>query len=147
MRDLSQTASMPAFHEVNSGADSLIPNDLREIAARSPYFLIAQEQEVVPISEPARYKIERLHGRVVDLDDPMKASELQALIVSLHDDVLMDLYDSWFLMIPAAQRRFYEQPEPPFGKMVEERYPDAGYDVAAATRCLAVDEWTACVST
>ena len=48
-------------------------------------------------------------------------------------------------MIPDYRRNLYDQQEPPFGAAVADAFPDADFDVAAAARCPALDEWTACV--
>jgi hypothetical protein len=39
----------------------------------------------------------------------------------------------------------YQQTTPAFGVEVEAAFPDATGEIAAASRCYAVDEWTACV--
>lgn len=72
-------------------------------------------------------------------------AELVILLREFHNNVMVDLASAWFLMIPSTLREHYEQREPPLGEAVAARFPDAGKDIAAASRCLALDEGTACV--
>jgi hypothetical protein len=60
-------------------------------------------------------------------------------------DLMAELQEPMFLHIDSERRRFYEQQEPPFGVDVETSFPDSARDIAAANRCYALDEWTACV--
>ena len=50
-----------------------------------------------------------------------------------------------FLFVRVDRRHLYEQLEAPFGEAVESKFSEASRDIAAACRCLALDEWTACV--
>jgi cell fate (sporulation/competence/biofilm development) regulator YlbF (YheA/YmcA/DUF963 family) len=50
-----------------------------------------------------------------------------------------------FLHIESQRRETYEQKEPLFGKPVADSFNAANRDIAAAGRCLALDEPTACV--
>jgi hypothetical protein len=74
-----------------------------------------------------------------------KPFELAILLREFHDNLLVELASAWFLMIPADRRFAYEQPYPIFGPDVYAAFPDARRDIAAAGRCYALDEWTACV--
>ncbi len=61
------------------------------------------------------------------------------------EDLIEELQEPKFFHISPEHRALYEQLEPPFGAAVDVTFPDAKGDVAAAARCLALDEWTACV--
>jgi hypothetical protein len=50
-----------------------------------------------------------------------------------------------FLYVDPALRPIFEQAEPLFGEAVSVAFPEASRDLAAAGRCLALDEWTASV--
>jgi transposase-like protein len=50
-----------------------------------------------------------------------------------------------FLAVQPNKRIFYMAPEQWFGKEVLQAYPDSEADLNAAARCIALDEWTACV--
>jgi len=63
----------------------------------------------------------------------------------MNNNLMVELAEAWFLMIPADKRFIYEQPSPIFGETVHKAFPDAQRDIAAAGRCYALDEWTACV--
>ena len=71
--------------------------------------------------------------------------ELAILIRELNNNLMVELSSAWFLMIPAGRRFAYEQPVPLFGDAVHILFPQARRDIAAAGRCYALDEWTACV--
>jgi hypothetical protein len=70
---------------------------------------------------------------------------LSALFEALHGSIIAELNASVYLMIPASERELYEQKTAPFGDDVATVFPDANRDIAAAGRCLVVDEWTAAV--
>src|SRR3954466_4786773 len=94
------------------------------------------------LSPLMRAQWERLLKRAQD-DAPM--TELAILIRELNDNLMVELSSAFFLMIPADRRFVYAQPTPIFGEHVEKAFPDARSDIAAAGRCYALDEWTACV--
>jgi hypothetical protein len=71
--------------------------------------------------------------------------EIAILLRELNNNLLTELASSYFLMIPADRRFFYEQPHPIFGYEVHKAFPDAQKDIAAAGRCYSLDEWTGCV--
>lgn len=67
------------------------------------------------------------------------------MLREVHQSVLADITGHWYLVIPDYQRYLYEQVVPPFGVTVDSVFPEAAFDIAAAARCLALDEWTASV--
>lgn len=71
--------------------------------------------------------------------------EVVILVREMNNNLMVELSSAWFLMIPADRRFVYEQPNPIFGEVVYNVFPDARRDIAAAGRCYALDEWTACV--
>jgi len=95
----------------------------------------------VPLSATVQAQFFRLKKALKD-GNP---SELAILVREFHANVTVELAASWFLMVPAPKRELYEQRAVPFGDGVAQAFPDAARDIAAASRCLALDEWTACV--
>jgi hypothetical protein len=85
---------------------------------------------------------ERLLKRAAS-DAPL--SEIAILVREMNNNLLTELAGAYFLMIPADRRFAYEQPQPIFGSDVHKAFPGAQRDIAAAGRCYALDEWTACV--
>jgi hypothetical protein len=67
------------------------------------------------------------------------------LAFELEGRVSDEMTSQVILAIDADRRMLYEQPEPPFRQAVAERFPDANRDIAAAGRCLTLEEWTAAV--
>jgi len=96
----------------------------------------------LPLSRVLRQQWQRLLARV---DAAAPLSEIAILIREMSNNLLVELSSAWFLMIPADRRFVYEQPNPIFGNEVHCAFSDAGRDIAAAGRCYALDEWTACV--
>ncbi len=114
----------------------------KEIAAK-----IDQLKELlsdVPLSNVLRAKINRLIDAAKP-DATYAANDLMVMTREFYLSLLEELATSHFLMIPEPRTSFYEQPEPPFGAAVDKAFPDAYRDIRAASRCLALDEWTACV--
>ncbi|MEZ4501653.1 MAG: hypothetical protein R3C39_03435 [Dehalococcoidia bacterium] len=97
-----------------------------------------------PFSQPMVRKIERIRERIAT-DDRLSFIQAEVLLKELANDLLEELSSAYFLMIPATSRAFYEQRMPLFGTDVERVFPDAEGDIAAAGRCIALQEWTAAV--
>ena len=72
-------------------------------------------------------------------------ARVEVLVEELLHDLMAELSEPAFLYIEPEKRKFYEQTEPPFGQVVWDAFGDAQRDIAAAGRCLALNEWTACV--
>jgi hypothetical protein len=72
-------------------------------------------------------------------------SEIAILLRELNNNLMVELSSAYFLVIPADRRFIYEQPHPIFGLETHDAFPGARRDIAAAGRCYALDEWTACV--
>lgn len=83
--------------------------------------------------------------RLIERADIAPLGEVAILIREMNNNLMVELSSAWFLMIPADRRFVYEQPTPIFGDDVYRAFPKAQRDIAAAGRCYALDEWTACV--
>lgn len=103
-----------------------------------------ESPEEVPVSRALRAKTERLLNRV-ETDDVITLSQAEVLLKELLNDIVLEFSSPYFLMVPAERRWLYEQRQPVFGPEVLARFPKAQYDIAAAGRCFALDEWTAAV--
>jgi hypothetical protein len=124
-----------------NGSEPFLPN----------YHLMESQLEEVetevaklPVSPLLQRKTRRLRERFAT-DDTLTVSQAEVLLKELHNDIVENLASAYFLMIPPQRHAFYSQPEPPFGPVVADRFPDAYDDIAAAGRCIALDEWTAAV--
>jgi hypothetical protein len=95
----------------------------------------------VPLSRVLRSQIERLESYAKTYSGEV----LAMMLVELNNNIMVELSSAWFLMIDANHRALYEQHAPLFGSDVAAAFPEAGPDIAAAGRCYALDEWTACV--
>ncbi len=94
-----------------------------------------------PLSPVLRSQFDRLVRAV----DHSSGAELSILVQELGNNLMVELSSAWFLMISADRREYYEQRQPPFGEAVADAFLGASSDIAAASRCFALDEWTACV--
>lgn len=101
-----------------------------------------EHTSVLPGAQDFHLKIRLLKDR---LDRTLRTQELGILLDALHQDICVDLLKPAFLMIPERKVELFVQKEPPFGSEVVDTFASASVDVAAASRCLALDEWTACV--
>ena len=112
------------------------PVDLTEVLKD-----ISLEMPRLPVSAATRSQYGRLSTRV-----PFgNRNELALLFRELHNSIVSDLSSAYFLAINPDRRPFYQHTSPPFGKEVETRFQGVASDIAAASRCFALDEWTACV--
>jgi hypothetical protein len=101
----------------------------------------AQSLAELPLSTVLRSQFDRLQKAADNAD----GAELMILLREYHNNLVVELSSAWFLMIPENRRENYEQRQPAFGKEVSEAFLEAHADIAAASRCLALDESTACV--
>lgn len=95
----------------------------------------------LPLSPVLRSQFDRLKRQIDHID----GGELAVLIREFHNNLVVELTSAWFLMIKADRRDYYEQHESPFGQKVADTFSEANKDIAAASRCYALDEWTACI--
>lgn len=125
-------------------AKALRFSDAEEINIEAIRKVVAEAKQAVSelhLSHVLRSQYERLEDSVKRAD----SAELSILMREFHNNLIVELTSSWFLMISADRRDYYEQPHPPFGDVVTGVFPEASQDIAAASRCLSLDEWTACV--
>lgn len=127
--------------DVRETLEKEIRGTLQETATKS---LIDADKAIksLPLSRTILAKYGRL--RIAAESEP-NVNILEALIKEFVTDLLIELQEPIFLFVPRERRSYYEQREPPFGKIVEDNFPDANRDIAAAGRCFALDEWTASV--
>ncbi len=97
----------------------------------------------VRLSRVLREQMNRAGNRISQ--DDCGAIEIQTLLRELHGSFGTEFTSSWFLRISEERRGYYEQRTPLFGPEVASVFPSATKDISAAGRCLALDEWTACV--
>lgn len=96
------------------------------------------------VSKSLRNQFARLRGSIETATWDNRESVTNLCVEFVHS--LTDgLGENVFLYIKSDRRTFYEQPEPPFGPQVEDLFPNAKLDISHAARCIAFDEWTACV--
>jgi hypothetical protein len=104
---------------------------------------IGKRLAALPLSVRFLQKFERV--RAAATKDQFESRAIEIYITELLHDLMAELKDATFLRITPEKRAAYEQPTPPFGNEVFDTFPSAQRDVAAASRCFALDEWTACV--
>lgn len=103
---------------------------------------IKKELADVKLSRVLRTQIDNIERLIAQQSD---GTTLKTSIRILQDSIVVELTSSWFLRIPEEKRLYFEQPTPAFGHEVNNVFPAAGIDISAASRCFALDEWTACV--
>jgi hypothetical protein len=70
---------------------------------------------------------------------------LQAQLNAVKDTVYAELRGHMFLRISKSDQQLYEQADP-FGENVAANFSDAKYDIGEASKCLALNRSTACVT-
>ena len=93
---------------------------------------------------PARFyrRLDRIKETIKE--DKYNGDVVAALLQELIYDLLDELSEPKFFYVAKDHRHLFET-EAPFGAAVAETFHDANKDILAAARCLALDEWTACV--
>jgi hypothetical protein len=96
----------------------------------------------VPVSLSLTEQYKRVHARVrqASIDD---WEILAVVLTEFHNNLIMEMTRPYFLMIPTERRWHYQSAS--FGDEVDTEFPEAASDIAAAGRCIAVEEWTAAV--
>jgi len=143
MRDLSNAVGLLAM-EITDGNGEGKLSTMRHLIEPWLAGLNSPEITSLPLSRLIRDKIARLQERIAT-DDLSSIAQGEALLKDLHNDIIADLSRAYFLVIQPDKRWLYEQRQPVFGDEVADQFSDAGYDIAAAARCIALDEWTASV--
>ncbi|MEO6606833.1 MAG: hypothetical protein ABIN69_00010, partial [Aestuariivirga sp.] len=87
-------------------------------------------------------QIERI--REASLKGGLSFSDLRAMFVQLYERLSDGMKERVFLSIGLRDQYFYEQPEPLFGRTVQDKFPSLIYDIEEAGKCLALDRSTAC---
>ena len=107
----------------------------------------AKQMGALPVSKTVIKQAERVTEQIAtnELTNEAQRSVALTLLHELKLNVVNDLAAHLCLMVPDKHRSLFEQKAPLFGTRVADRFPDAGRDIAAAGRCLALDEWTAAV--
>lgn len=106
---------------------------------------LLRNMDAVPLSFTLRSKIESLLKRTQALSENFRISQAEALLKELHNDIVRFYGEQYSLEIGSKDRWLYEQADPVFGRQVEEAFAECSFDVSAAGRCLALNEWTAAV--
>lgn len=102
----------------------------------------------VPLSSPVHLLIQRFCVRIEEkeLNDPHPDyASLRENARICRQSLLDELAGHLFVCIPAATRELIDQKKPPFGEPVSQTFSKARRDIEACCRCLALNEWTACV--
>ncbi len=129
-----------------SQAGGAPPKARRDIlSALTAASLIFYQQGGLPVSPSLRGQLERLLAKVKGWDEEVDAQAVVTLTEEVYKNLLVELGACWFLMVPPERRGVYVDASSSFGPEVLDVFPDANRDIAAAARCLALDEWTACV--
>jgi hypothetical protein len=125
------------------------------IRAQVPFDLVRWLNETLDDASQRLYcsastarQIERFRGRLGEMRLPLSSNDRQTLQAFAQDLSLAlqeELKTQVFLAVRPENRELYLQAEPLFGAAVATAFPDATPDIAAAGRCYAVEEWTACV--
>ena len=145
IRDLANVTSSLSFALYEGRGDESIANfkdQINKALAGVNHPLVSAG---LPLSPLLRVRIRRLIERMQTADARPTIAQAEVLLKELHNDLVIDLSASLFLAVPYERKEFYEQSQPPFGEQVADAFPDANADIAAASRCIALDEWTAAV--
>jgi hypothetical protein len=131
---------------ITTGPNKRDKRTLRDDVAKVIDIAIAEFGRAnLPTRMPARL------ARLKDDVESTKAKDFDIKAVRLRvQDLACDLFDELsepvFLHIPFAEKELYEQKEPMFGQLVADKFPDSAREIAAAGRCLALEEPTAGVA-
>lgn len=138
---LSQIGRVSVYYYWEGNEDKKLSPEESKVKLAESVDQIAFRIDCLPLSPVIKAQAHRLRDRCRSVP----SGETALVLRELHDNILVELESSCFLSIAHEKRSYYEQKEPPFGSEVQSKFPQAGLDIAAASRCFALDEWTACV--
>lgn len=141
-QELARLACVFSVEENEGRGDAVLAEDMYE-ALGTNVRALAKAVADLPLSRSVRVNFERLGDDI--MNGTLTSAVLKSRIEALKRDINMDLTAHTFLLVEEGKAEFYEQPAPPFGSEVANAFADAEYDIAAASRCIALDEWTASV--
>ena len=75
----------------------------------------------------------------------VRQDQLRLLVMELFGRAQDEFDQNIFLSIPSLSAPYYSPEGPLFGKLVEERFPAAAYEIREAGKCRALGRHTACV--
>ena len=116
-----------------------------ELRPRVLAILDEAQKSLTDAALPRRFYGKMTRIRATVLEEQFDGCSAKARLDELMHDLVAELAEPMFLHIGPERRPLYEQTEPLFGSVVETKFADASQDIASAGRCLALDEWTACV--
>lgn len=140
-----------AFTEFLLNPPPILLNRDRELMESIPRYRDALQglidgcnDSAISLSLPVKMQIERLYDRLGAVQ-PQDFANLAENARIVRQALLDDLSRHLFFYIPDEYRHLMEQSNRAFGDKVEVVFTDAKRDIEAAARCLALNEWTACV--
>jgi len=129
------------LESMGQGGTALPPDARADVVKRTN--LLCSSIDTLPLSRSTQANCKRLMGELADSKTTISA--LCTRLTDLRRDIMVDLAGHIFLVVEEGKGQFYEQSEPPFGREVADKFPEATYDISAASRCIALEEWTASV--
>lgn len=97
----------------------------------------------LPLSEVVQAQFERTLDKVQE--SPFAPVEVTIYIREFHNNLVVELSSQCFFRLSPERCSLYDLNEPPFGQEVYDKFLDTQFDIEAAARCYALEEWTACV--
>ena len=116
-----------------------------EINQEQMFVALETEARDLPFSYSLRKQLVRVKERAASAIGNSDHQSALTLIDELLYNVQAELETNLFLCIPAPHRPYFERGLDIFGPAVLTVFPECSKDIAAAGRCLALEEPTACV--
>jgi hypothetical protein len=105
---------------------------------------IAEAMVGVPFSMSLGLQLQRL-AKSIKAEAIEDRLRLVTLAVEFQNNLIAELAEPTFMYLPTERATLYAGGSTSFGSAVLDRFPKAEYDIGAAARCMALDEWTAAV--
>ncbi len=99
----------------------------------------------LPISKALLWQVDSLAREASLKDNHAFNIALVSRLQQIRTSILLELVGYCFYAIPEEQAGLMEEKSPHFGESVQKFFPDTARDIYASARCLALNEWTACV--
>jgi hypothetical protein len=105
---------------------------------------IDEELAKLPLADVTRRKTKRLIERIEAHSKTITIATVKVHLRELHNDILLDLSSALFLFVNAEHSRYYTNPLGEWTSVVV-KFPSTVNDIEEASKCFALNRWTATV--
>jgi hypothetical protein len=137
----AMSLASPRLHPFPESLRSILRESVGK-ASGDKLVTVADNLEWLPVSPVVSAQLKRLREAA---KRNLEVDQMEVLLSELRENIRIELDSILCFMVKPEYRELFDQKDQPFGDDVADKFPDANRDIAAAGRCLALNENTASV--